>query len=67
MVRLDVPDGPGGEAALIWTLRPAMHAQRRRLARCGRQRIGTDFRPATRPPVETTTYWNAWEQPVGEN
>jgi hypothetical protein len=24
MARLDVPDGPGGEAALIWTLRPPL-------------------------------------------
>jgi hypothetical protein len=22
MARLDVPDGPGGEAAMLWTLRP---------------------------------------------
>jgi len=29
--------------------------------------IGTDFRPAARPPAETITYWNAWEQPVGES
>ena len=24
MARLDVPDGPGGEAAMIWTLRPQL-------------------------------------------
>jgi AhpD family alkylhydroperoxidase len=24
MARLDVPDGPGGEAAMIWTLRPPL-------------------------------------------
>ena len=29
--------------------------------------IGTDFRPASRPPAETVTYWDAWEQPVGES
>jgi len=29
--------------------------------------IGTDFRPAQRPPVETITYWDTWEQPVGES
>jgi len=29
--------------------------------------IGTDFRPAARPPAETITYWNAWEQPAGES
>lgn len=23
--------------------------------------IGTDFRPAVRPPPETITYWNTWE------
>jgi nitroreductase len=23
--------------------------------------IGTDFRPAARPPAETITFWNAWE------
>ena len=22
--------------------------------------IGTDFRPATRPPAETVTYWDGW-------
>ena len=29
--------------------------------------IGTDFRPAVRPPAETVTYWDTWEQPVGES
>ncbi|MBV8179840.1 MAG: nitroreductase family protein [Mycobacterium sp.] len=29
--------------------------------------IGTDFRPASRPPAETVTYWDTWEQPVGES
>jgi nitroreductase len=24
--------------------------------------IGTDFRPATRPPAETVTFWNTWEE-----
>ena len=24
MARLEVPDGPGGEAAMIWTLRPQL-------------------------------------------
>src|SRR5262249_9380368 len=28
--------------------------------------IGTDFRPAARPPAETITYWDSWEHPVGE-
>jgi nitroreductase len=28
--------------------------------------IGTDFRPAKRPPAESITYWDTWEQPVGE-
>jgi nitroreductase len=28
--------------------------------------IGTDFRPATRPPAETITYWDTWGQPGGE-
>lgn len=27
--------------------------------------IGTDFRPAKRPPAETITYWDTWERPVG--
>ena len=22
--------------------------------------IGTDFRPATRPPAETITFWDSW-------
>jgi nitroreductase len=29
--------------------------------------IGTDFRPAARPPAETITYWNTWGQPGGES
>jgi nitroreductase len=29
--------------------------------------IGTDFRPAARPPAETVTYWDTWEQPFGES
>jgi nitroreductase len=29
--------------------------------------IGTDFRPATRPPAETITYWETWGQPGGES
>ena len=29
--------------------------------------IGTDFRPASRPSAETVTYWDTWEQPVGES
>jgi nitroreductase len=29
--------------------------------------IGTDFRPAARPPAETITYWDTWGQPDGES
>ncbi len=29
--------------------------------------IGTDFRPAARPPAETITYWDTWGQPGGAN
>jgi nitroreductase len=29
--------------------------------------IGTEFRPASRPPPETVTYWDTWEHPVGES
>lgn len=29
--------------------------------------IGTHFRPAHRPPAESITYWDSWEQPVGES
>ena len=29
--------------------------------------IGSEFRPASRPPAETVTYWDTWEQPVGES
>jgi nitroreductase len=25
--------------------------------------IGTDFRPASRPPAETVTFWNTWGEP----
>ncbi|BBZ39726.1 nitroreductase family protein [Mycobacterium conspicuum] len=28
--------------------------------------IGTDFRPAARPPAESITYWDTWEQPSGD-
>jgi nitroreductase len=27
--------------------------------------IGTDFRPAARPPADTITYWDTWGQPGG--
>jgi AhpD family alkylhydroperoxidase len=33
MARLDVPDGPGGEAAMIWTLRPPLGAMVERMIR----------------------------------
>lgn len=29
--------------------------------------IGTDFRPAKRPPAETITYWDTWERAVGDS
>jgi nitroreductase len=29
--------------------------------------IGTDFRPAARPPAETITFWNTWETADGES
>jgi nitroreductase len=28
--------------------------------------IGTDFRPASRPPAETITFWDSWGQLAGE-
>jgi nitroreductase len=28
--------------------------------------IGTDFRPAQRPPAETITFWNTWQTADGE-
>jgi len=33
MARLDVPNGPGGEAAMIWTLRPQLGAMVERMIR----------------------------------
>jgi AhpD family alkylhydroperoxidase len=33
VARLDVPDGPGGEAAMIWTLRPELGAMVERMIR----------------------------------
>ena len=33
MARLDVPDGPGGEAAMIWTLRPQLGDMVERMTR----------------------------------
>jgi alkylhydroperoxidase family enzyme len=33
MARLDVPEGPGGEAAMIWTLRPALGGMVERMIR----------------------------------
>jgi nitroreductase len=29
--------------------------------------IGTDFRPANRPPAETITFWNTWKTADGES
>jgi nitroreductase len=29
--------------------------------------IGTDFRPAVRPPAETVTFWNSWQTADGES
>jgi nitroreductase len=29
--------------------------------------IGTDFRPAKRPPAETVTFWNGWQTADGES
>ena len=29
--------------------------------------IGTDFRPAKRPPAETITYWDTWERAAGDS
>ena len=29
--------------------------------------IGTDFRPAARPPAETITFWNTWQTADGES
>ena len=33
MARLDVPDGPGGEAAMIWALRPQLGGMVERMIR----------------------------------
>jgi alkylhydroperoxidase family enzyme len=33
MARLDVPDGPGGEAAMLWTLRPELGGMVERMIR----------------------------------
>ena len=33
MARLDIPDGPGGEAAMIWTLRPPLGGMVERMIR----------------------------------
>jgi AhpD family alkylhydroperoxidase len=33
MARLDVPDGPGGEAAMVWTLRPELGGMVERMIR----------------------------------
>src|ERR1700682_2148365 len=33
MARLEVPDGPGGEAAMIWTLRPELGGMVERMIR----------------------------------
>jgi alkylhydroperoxidase family enzyme len=33
MARVDVPDGPGGEAAMIWSLRPELGAMVERMIR----------------------------------
>ena len=45
MARLDVPDGPGGEAAMIWTLRPELGAMVERMIRGA-------YQQSILPPVE---------------
>src|ERR1700754_1690419 len=39
MARLDVPEGPGGEAAMIWTLRPVLGGMVERMIRGSYQDI----------------------------
>ena len=38
MARIDVPDGPGGDAAMIWTLRPEMAGMVDRMVQTAYQR-----------------------------
>jgi AhpD family alkylhydroperoxidase len=45
MARIDVPDGPGGDAAMIWTLRPEMGAMVERM-------IETVYRRSILPAAE---------------
>jgi AhpD family alkylhydroperoxidase len=50
MARLNVPDGPGGEAAMIWTLRPQLGAMVERMIRGAYQEsiLPTDERELAR-------------------
>lgn len=45
MARIDVPDGPGGEPAMLWTLRPDMGAMVERM-------ISTVYQRSALPPEE---------------
>ncbi len=45
MARIDVPDGPGGESAMIWTLRPEMAGMVERM-------ISTVYQRSTLPAHE---------------
>src|SRR3954469_2289933 len=38
MARIDVPDGPGGDAAMVWTLRPEMAGMVERMIATAYQR-----------------------------
>jgi alkylhydroperoxidase family enzyme len=50
MARLDVPDGPGGEAAMIWSLRPQLGGMVERMIRGAYQQsiLPTDERELAR-------------------
>jgi AhpD family alkylhydroperoxidase len=45
MARIDVPEGPGGDATMIWTLRPEMAGMVERM-------IGTVYRQSMLPAAE---------------
>jgi alkylhydroperoxidase family enzyme len=45
MARIDVPDGPGGEAAMIWSLRPQLSGMVERM-------INGAYQQSVLPPQE---------------
>src|SRR6201988_2964231 len=61
MARLDVPDGPGGDAAMIWTLRPELGGMVERMIRGAYQDsiLPADERELARMSIAEINDWVA--------